>query len=198
MKYALLLLAFIAAPLYAAEQYTINGFTEDRIQTILKWNEGKIDGDFLVIEKVESTIYRVNNDGSIEAQSNALVGKDIKDVPNMDLYYKNPRLGTRITPAGVFRIKRYTSPKYGRVIAFLEGPKATTAIHRVYLGNVHERRDERIRSGNASDRRITFGCVNVPEEFLDQIWDLPNGTLLFIIPETVSDAKQIRDYLTVK
>lgn len=200
MKNALLWALFIAS-LHSASaahaQSLIGNSTADRITYVLDLNKGKIEGDFLLVDKIEGRIYRVSKEGEILNESNALVGLERKDIPNMKLYYENPKLGTRITPAGAFQIKRYLSTKYGRVISFIEGPKAATAIHHVYLGNPKERRDQRILSSNPNDRRITFGCINVPEEFLDAVWDLKDGTHLFVLPEKAQTHDQFRNILSL-
>ena len=68
------------------------------------------------------------------------------------------------TPTGEYQLtQRITMhPGYGGdVLQFKETPKSWYAIHRVWLLNPKQKRVERLKSGNAADRNITNGCVNV-------------------------------------
>lgn len=53
----------------------------------------------------------------------------------------------------------------GDVLMFSEDSRSVLAIHRVWNGRPYERRERRIASGTAAERRgITGGCVNVTPE----------------------------------
>jgi hypothetical protein len=76
------------------------------------------------------------------------------------------------TPRGEFVMnQRLTqSPGYGGdVLQFKDDPAVVFAIHRVYLLNPKEKREERLRSANPAQRKITKGCVNVAPEVYDRL-----------------------------
>lgn len=67
----------------------------------------------------------------------------------------------------------------GNVIQYDENERLVFAIHRVWEGNPRERRRERLKSDNPSDRvAVTNGCINVTEEVYDLLYDCcSNGKL---------------------
>lgn len=83
-----------------------------------------------------------------------------------------PALIGKSTPVGEFQmIQRLTDdPGYsGDVIQFAEDDKQVYAIHRLYLLNPKQHRDQRIKSNKVSDRIITDGCVNVTPDVYDKL-----------------------------
>lgn len=196
-----LALAVVLSPYSKAEeiQYALNAPLATKIGIILSRNVGLINKDFLLVDKVEGRIYRISPVGEVIAEDTALVGQHRKDIAVKAQYFENPDTGDKITPAGTFRIKKYLAERYGGIVlVFLEGPKYAAAVHRVFLGNPHERRAERLRSSRREDRRITNGCINVPVDFFNKwLEPLPDGTLMFILPETVRDTDRFLNYITV-
>jgi hypothetical protein len=50
-------------------------------------------------------------------------------------------------------------------------------MHRVRLVDPKERRLERLASADPADRRISYGCINVPVAFFDTVvWPLLRST----------------------
>jgi hypothetical protein len=84
-----------------------------------------------------------------------------------------PVLVGRDTPLGVYPItkRRVLSPGYGGdVLEFKETPDSVYAIHRVWLLNPGQHREERLKSSNAEERRnVTGGCINVDPEVYDKL-----------------------------
>jgi hypothetical protein len=84
-----------------------------------------------------------------------------------------PVLVGRDTPPGVFPITKrlVLAPGYGGdVLEFKETEDSVYAIHRVWLLNPAQHREERLKSPNAADRRnITGGCINVTPEVYDKL-----------------------------
>lgn len=81
-------------------------------------------------------------------------------------------------------IQRYTeSPGYGGdVLQFKEDEKGVYAIHRVWLGNPKEKRQERLKDSNPKNRVISKGCVNVDPEVYDHLVKNFSGSTLTILP----------------
>jgi signal peptidase I len=84
-----------------------------------------------------------------------------------------PVLVGRDTPTGVYNITKrlVLSPGYGGdVLQFKETDKYVYAIHRVWLLNPSQHREERLQSHNVEDRRnITGGCINVSPDVYDKL-----------------------------
>jgi hypothetical protein len=68
----------------------------------------------------------------------------------------------------------------GDVLQYHEDEKIVYAIHRVWLGNPEQRRQERLESGSVDERRgVTKGCINVTPEVYQQLLDCcSNGRLI--------------------
>ena len=79
-----------------------------------------------------------------------------------------PALVGKDTPIGEFPLnRRYVEAKGygGDVLQFKETRRDIFAIHRVWLGNPKQRRQQRLTSGDAAARRfVTNGCINVMPE----------------------------------
>jgi hypothetical protein len=87
------------------------------------------------------------------------------------------------TPSGQFKLaQRLTKdPGYGGdVLQFKETEKDVYAIHRVWLLKPAQRRAERIKSHNITERTsITNGCINVEPEVYQELVDCcSNDTLI--------------------
>lgn len=76
------------------------------------------------------------------------------------------------TPSGEFQmqIRKVEASGYGgEVIQFKETDRYVYAIHRVWNGKPEQRRADRLSSGDAADRVITSGCINVSDGVYDAI-----------------------------
>ncbi|MFB2351695.1 hypothetical protein, partial [Priestia megaterium] len=66
----------------------------------------------------------------------------------------------RTTPAGRYLARMGTGPG-GEDVLWVDYEGAV-AIHRVATGVAKDRRLQRLQSSVPQDRRITFGCINLP------------------------------------
>lgn len=60
------------------------------------------------------------------------------------------------------------------------------SMHRVRLTDPAERRLERLASPRAADRRISYGCINLPADFFDSLaWPTlsARGGIVYVLPE---------------
>ena len=65
--------------------------------------------------------------------------------------------------------------------------EAAVAMHRVIDKVRAERRPERLASPLAQDRRISFGCINLPIPFYEQVLSPTvrrTGAIVYVLPET--------------
>jgi len=73
---------------------------------------------------------------------------------------------------------------------------AAISLHRVLAANTKEHRLQRLAAASPLDRRITFGCINVPVKFYDKVvhpaFTETNG-IVYILPEikTIEDVFSI-------
>ena len=77
------------------------------------------------------------------------------------------------TPIGVYEVRHMKTPYHGYggdVLVFKETENYALAIHRVWLGNPNQHRQERLNSNNPDQRKnITNGCINVSPEIFDEL-----------------------------
>ena len=69
----------------------------------------------------------------------------------------------RTTPAGRFEVEPGRNTQ-GEDIIWVDYDVAVS-MHRVRTANKKDRRLERLATPTVSDNRISYGCINVPEQF---------------------------------
>ena len=144
---------------------------------------------FMIADKQAGMIHAFNADGSLLVQDSALFGKDIGDKVTTSSFQGGPK----ITPAGKFTIKVSKDESYagGYVLGMEEtydaGEGSWVAIHAAYLGNTGEKRLERLASGDAKEKRVSYGCINTTHDtFLNKFkpnLDKFDGGMVFVLPE---------------
>jgi hypothetical protein len=93
--------------------------------------------------------------------------------------------GERTTPAGRFESEPGVNLQ-GEDIVWLSY-EAAISMHRVRAHNKAERRLQRLATPGARNKRITYGCVNVPAAFYDRFIQPVLGTepgVVYVLPET--------------
>ncbi len=124
-----------------------------------------------VVDKRAAQIVVYRPDGSVAGRSPVLLGRDLGDhaLPGVGERAQRGQLRSndRTTPSG-----RYLSEpgrnRDGEAIVWLDYDKAL-AIHRLRPGQAHRARAQRLASASARDRRVSDGCVVVPEAFFDSV-----------------------------
>jgi hypothetical protein len=89
------------------------------------------------------------------------------------------------TPVGTFdTFLRLTEDEGygGDVIQFYETADQVLAIHRTWLLNKSQRREQRLRSNNVADRYITKGCINIEPSVYEKLRSCCIGQKLVIQP----------------
>src|SRR5687768_2811245 len=91
----------------------------------------------------------------------------------------------RTTPAGRFVAQRGMAFR-GEDVLWVDY-ESGVSMHRVVTGNARERRLERLATPTPGDNRISYGCINVPAAFYDNVV-APSfiGTtgIVYVLPET--------------
>jgi len=125
---------------------------------------------FVIVDKVDSRVYVFDARGILLGAAPALVGLAPGDesVPGIGTRAMSTiKPEERTTPAGRFAASLEKS-LHGDPILWVDYD-AAIALHRVITTVPNERRLQRLESRTPSDRRITYGCINVPVKFFDQV-----------------------------
>jgi hypothetical protein len=143
---------------------------------------------FLIVDKSDARVFLFDASGRLRGAAPALLGLAQGDdaVPGIG----NRKLSTirpeeRTTPAGRF-VASLDKNLHGEEILWVDYDTAI-ALHRVVTSNAKERRAQRLDSSSPSDRRISYGCINVPVKFYENVvspvFTGTNG-IVYVLPET--------------
>jgi len=132
----------------------------------------KANQAFFIADKPNGKIHLFDTDGKFLKSSDALYGKQAGDVLTAEAREKPVEKTQdidKVTPAGVFNLSVNKNPDYtgGYVLRFTDnkGDMGGVAIHAVYTGDVKENREAKLASKDLTDKKITFGCINVDASF---------------------------------
>jgi hypothetical protein len=142
---------------------------------------------FAVIDKREGRVYVFDPAGRLRGAAPALVGaaRGDESVPGIgERQLSTIRPEERTTPAGRFKAVMGRGGKNEDLLWV--DYEAAVALHRVVTNVPQERRLERLRSTVPGDRRITYGCINVPVDFYDTVVRptfSSSGGIVYVLPE---------------
>jgi hypothetical protein len=145
---------------------------------------------FVIVDKKNTKVFVFDKRGRLLGAAPVLIGlargdESAPGIGERKLSQIDPR--DRTTPAGRF----VASLGYGlgpRTILWVDYD-AALALHRVLAASAKERRLERLAAASPSDRRITFGCINVPARFYDRFIEpvfAHTSGVVYILPEVKS------------
>jgi hypothetical protein len=173
-----------AAPPAAAEP------PSKTVSALAQW--AKTTGDnhdlpYIIIDKKAAEVFVYDADGQMLASAPALLGLAFGDnstpgVGDRELSDIAPQ--DRTTPAGRFQAAYGPGP--GKEKVFWVDYGTAISLHPVITSNPKERRPQRLRSATVADNRITFGCINVPPKFYQQVIHKTFGKsrgIVYILPE---------------
>ena len=152
---------------------------------------------FAIVDKVDSKVFVFDAKGRLRGASSALVGLAPGDdsVPGIGSRKMSTiRPEERTTPAGRF-VASLERSLHGDEILWVDY-EAAVALHPVTV-IPKERRLERLASPVPQERRITYGCINVPVKFFkDVVSPLFRGTsgIVYVLPETRSSHSVFGSY----
>lgn len=143
---------------------------------------------FMIIDKAQAKVMMFDAQGNLNGFSSALLGKAVGDdsVPGIGERKLSSILPEeRTTPAGRF-VASLGYNLAGEQILWVDYESAIS-LHRVVTGNAKERRAERLSSDSIDDKRISYGCINVPVSFFEDIvvpaFSNTSG-VVYTLPET--------------
>lgn len=145
------------------------------------------DQPFVIVDKREATVFVFDAQGKLAAATPALLGLAIGD-------RSTPGIGTkklsairpheRTTPAGRF-VANLDKNLQGHDMLWVDYDTAVS-MHPVVAGQPRERRAQRLASPSPSERRISYGCINIPARFFEQVirpaFTGTNG-IVYVLPE---------------
>ena len=158
---------------------------------LVRWATGSGDHQglpFAVIDKPDARIHVFSAQGQWLGSSPVLLGAALGDRSAPDIGQRplsQIRPEERTTPAGRFVTEPGRNLK-GDDIVWIDYD-AAVSLHRVRSVSAAERRHQRLASQGASDKRISYGCVNAPEAFYNQfiapLFGQSRG-VIYVLPDT--------------
>jgi hypothetical protein len=156
---------------------------------------------FAIVDKKDARVYVFDPAGRLNASSPALMGAAIGDdsVPGIgEKPLSQVRPEEKTTPAGRF-VAELGENTHHEDIVWVSYDLAVS-MHRVRPLVKAERRLERLASPTPEDNRISFGCINLPPQFYEQVLKpavLKTGVVVYVLPETRSPAQVFASYYEV-
>jgi len=159
-------------------------------RTVADWVAASSDNHgltFMIIDKVEARVFLFDAHARLLGSASALLGlapgdETVDGIGQRKLAAISP--ADRTTPAG--RFVASLGHDYEQDILWVDYDSALS-LHRVIYGQPGERRHQRLASPTPLDKRITYGCINVPAEFYDDLV-IPAFTnsvgIVYILPES--------------
>ncbi len=173
--------------LNARAQVDMKGETAaDQVIEVAEWimrNHKQNGNPFMIADKVNGVLFAFRANGTLLAKGRALYGAariDAMSQAQADKTLAELAAGDMITPAGIFPARGYHSPTYGASIRFAEYANTNLLIHRAPA----EWRRKNLQAAG-SKVHVTFGCINVLPEFMDNVL-LPvfhGESTIFVLPE---------------
>ena len=165
----------------------------------LDTSQGRINNlPFMIVDKVNARVFLFDGQGQIKGTTSVLLGLAVGDdsVPGIgQRKLSTIRPEERTTPAGRF-VASLDRDIHGKEILWVDYDTAIS-LHAVVKGTPKERRAERLASASALDKRIWYGCINVPVFFYETLvsptFKGTNG-IVYILPETRSAAQVFGSY----
>ena len=160
------------------------------VRTVAEWAIASGDGGGLpvvIIDKLRAKVFVFDARGTLLGAAPALLGLGRGDATIPGIGQR--RLATiapeeRTTPAGRFQAS--LGNDFEQDILWIDYDIGLS-LHRVISGNPRDRRRQRLASASPLDNRISYGCINVPAAFYDNVV-MPafEGTVgvVYILPET--------------
>jgi hypothetical protein len=160
---------------------------------------------FIVVDKKAAHAYVFTPEGRLEDSAPVLLGAAVGDeiVPGSGA--KSPEQmhpHEKTTPAGRFLAEPGTNADDEEVI-WVDYDNAIS-MHRVRPRVAAERRLERLATVSADDNRVSFGCINLPVSFYEEVARpaAAEGAFVYVLPELstpqqvfgawdVTDAQQV-------
>lgn len=157
---------------------------------------------FAIVDKMDAKVFVFDAHGRLRGSARALLGLTRGDytVPGIgNRKLSDIRPEERTTPAGRF-VASLGFNSHGKDVLWVDYKNAVS-LHRVITNNPKERRLERLATPTPLDKRISYGCINVPSNFYDHVVKPAfTGThgIVYVLPETRSISEIFKSYYDVE
>jgi hypothetical protein len=142
---------------------------------------------FVIVDKKEAKVFVFRADGQLRGAAPALLGLAVGDdaIPGIgNRKLSSIRPDERTTPAGRF-VASLGRNLHGEEILWVDYDGAIS-MHRVITSNLKEHRAQRLATPTPLDNRISYGCINVPVKFYENVvspvFTGTNG-IVYVLPE---------------
>lgn len=145
---------------------------------------------FVIVDKIDAKVFVFDVGGRLVGAAPALLGLARGDhsVPGIgDRKLSTIREDERTTPAGRF-IASIDRNLHGSEILWVDYD-AAISLHPVITTEPEERRLQRMESLDPLEHRISYGCINVPDNFYKRIVSpvfKGTGGVVYVLPEVVA------------
>ncbi|MCY7307439.1 MAG: L,D-transpeptidase [Rhodoferax sp.] len=145
------------------------------------------DLDFIIVDKKFARVYVFDDQARLRGVTPVLLGAAPGDHSVAGIGSRpiaEIRLDERTTPAGRFLAQRGKNASLEDVIWI--DYEAAVSMHRVRATDPAERRLERLETASVEDNRISWGCINVPVAFFENIVQplfAQRRALVYVLPE---------------
>ena len=142
----------------------------------------------VVVDKKQAKVFVFHPNGQLHAAAPALLGSakgdhTVPGVGSKPLSQVAPE--ERTTPAGRFIAEGGVNTK-GEDVVWVDYD-AAVSMHRVRANVKAEWRLQRLASATPADNRISFGCINLPVRFYEDVLSpavRSTGAVIYVLPET--------------
>jgi hypothetical protein len=162
---------------------------------VADWAVASRDNDglpYIIIDKTRARVFVFDSNGRLRGATFALLGKargddSVPGIGNQKLMTIRPE--ERTTPAG--RFVASLGHDLEQDILWIDYGNAIS-LQRVIKGAPGDHRLQRLATTSPLDKRISYGCINVPVKFFDEVvLETFTGTsgIVYILPEikTIQD-----------
>lgn len=196
-------LIFAVSSTAAARQHPVPGQVDaverrasPAVQQLKSWvlETGDNQGlPFVLIDKVNAQVFAFRRDGLLLGATPVLLGLARGDIapPGIgDRPLSAIAPEERITPSGRF-VASIGENLTGKSILWIDYAGALS-LHPVVTARPADRRLQRLTTPTSEDNRISYGCVNVPAAFYEEIIApafRDTVGIIYILPESISIAE---------
>lgn len=143
---------------------------------------------YVILDKQDARVYVFDASARIIDSSPALLGAapgddSVEGIGTKPMHLVRPEEKT--TPAGRF-VAEAGRNTHDEDVVWIDYD-AAVSMHRVRMVDPKERRFERLASPDPKQRRISYGCINVPVPFFEKVvWPLlsTGRAVAYVLPET--------------
>jgi hypothetical protein len=166
--------------------------TED-VRQLANWSVSTRDHknlNFIILDKKDARVWVFDNTGHLKAESPVLLGSAVGDDNAPGIGSKaiaDVKDEEKTTAAGRFIAEMGMNTRNEDVVWV--DYNAAVSMHRVLTTNADERRLERLATPTPADNRISYGCINLPKAFYEDVVAptvRTGGAVIYVLPETRS------------